>query len=255
MRISLFTIIPLMIASASSKLLVDYKGGQAATVLGNPEIEGQNRGDKPTNPGNKIYIKPGKDPLNGLQALHYHRDPHYRRTEVRALANKIQKNKTYYIGYHLRLTKSFNNLVIFQWKKYPATGQNIPFHLEFEGSQLTLAYTVPNGARTARWTGAFKAGVAHKIGLVVNTAANGKGFLEFYLDGKKQKFTNGKTRLTGLTLLSDGTCSPKFGMYRAEQPASEKGNKAAHSFDSYVYRVMISDKSMAEVRAASGTSG
>ncbi|KAI5778633.1 hypothetical protein EDC01DRAFT_340133 [Geopyxis carbonaria] len=257
MQISLITILPLLASMASAKVLLDYKGGQPASDLGNVELEGQNLGDKikAGDGGDDVYIRPETDPESGLEALHYHREPHFRRTEVKAMANKIEEDKTYYIGYHLRLEKTANSLVIFQWKKHDKTVspiQNIPFHLEFEGDELTLGYTVPDGDRTPRWKGKFSAGAVHHIGLVINTSNSGSGYLELWIDGVQMDFDNGEKRLSDVYLFT-GPTSPKFGMYRAELNGS--GDESSHRFDSWVYRVMISDKSLDEVAEAAGTSG
>lgn len=105
---------------ATSTLLVDYHGGDAASVLGNVELEGQELGCKILNgqAGNAVFIKSEPDSTNGKNSLHYKRDPHFRRAEVKALAtssNKAKVNKTYYIGYNFRLAKAHDGLVIFQW--------------------------------------------------------------------------------------------------------------------------------------------
>lgn len=104
----------------SSKLIVDYTGGQDASVLGTVELEGQELGCHITNgeAGNSVFVKPENDSSNGKPSLHLKRDPHFRRAEVKAMANssnKPQINKTYYIGYDFRLAAVAESLVIFQW--------------------------------------------------------------------------------------------------------------------------------------------
>lgn len=82
MRTSFFTALPLLLASvASATILLDYKGGEPASKLGNVELEGQNLGDKikAGEGGDDVYIRPETDPESGLEALHYHREPHFRR--------------------------------------------------------------------------------------------------------------------------------------------------------------------------------
>jgi hypothetical protein len=105
---------------SSATLLVDYHGGDAASVLGNVELEGQELGCKIINgqAGNACFIKPEVDSATGKPSLHFKRDPHFRRAEVKALytsANKAVVDKTYYIGYNFRLSKAYESLVIFQW--------------------------------------------------------------------------------------------------------------------------------------------
>lgn len=105
---------------SSATLLVDYHGGDAASVLGNVELEGQELGCKILNgqAGNACFIKPEVDSATGKNSLHFKRDPHFRRAEVKALytsTGKAVANKTYYIGYNFRLSKAYEDLVIFQW--------------------------------------------------------------------------------------------------------------------------------------------
>lgn len=105
---------------ATSKLIVNYTGGQDASVLGNVEIEGQDLGCHITNgaAGNAAFIKPENDSSNGKPSLHFKRDPHFRRAEVKAMArsdNKATAGKTYYIGYNFRISAAQDSLVIFQW--------------------------------------------------------------------------------------------------------------------------------------------
>lgn len=87
MRLSLIMTLassPFMLAAA--KLIIDFKGGDHPSALGIPELEGQNLGCKLTSAGNAAFIRTEKDPATGTDALHYHRDPHFRRAEVRAMA-------------------------------------------------------------------------------------------------------------------------------------------------------------------------
>lgn len=105
---------------ASSKLVVDYTGGQDASVLGNVELEGLDLGCKIINgqAGNAAFIKPEDDSSNGKPSLHLKRDPRFRRAEVKALAksdNKVKSGKTYFIGYNFRLSALQNGMAVFQW--------------------------------------------------------------------------------------------------------------------------------------------
>jgi len=106
-----------LISIAQAALLIDYRGGEPANKLGNAELEGNALGCKIKNgkAGNAAFIRPGKDPKTGREALHLHRDPHFRRAEVKALGGQIKAGKTYYIGYEFRLRAKGESLVIFQW--------------------------------------------------------------------------------------------------------------------------------------------
>lgn len=105
---------------ASAKLIVDFEGGvDPITDLGNAELEGQDLGCKITNgqAGDAAYIRNGVDKATGQKALRFHRDPHFRRAEVKGMVGdkKAKEGKTYYIGYHFRLDKAKSGLDIFQW--------------------------------------------------------------------------------------------------------------------------------------------
>lgn len=71
---------------AAAKLIIDFKGGDHPSTLGNIELEGQDLGCKLTSAGNAAFIRTEKDPATGTDALHYHRDPHFRRAEVKTMA-------------------------------------------------------------------------------------------------------------------------------------------------------------------------
>lgn len=103
---------------ATSRLLVDYTGGQPVSALGDLGLEGQELNCLMHNEkaGNSLFIRPETDSSNGRPSLHFKRDPHFRRAEVRAMGkNKPVVNKTYYIGYNFRLSTVHESLVIFQW--------------------------------------------------------------------------------------------------------------------------------------------
>jgi len=71
---------------AAAKLIIDFKGDDHPDTLGILELEGQDLGCKLTSAGNAAFIRTEKDPTTGTDALHYHRDPHFRRAEVMAMA-------------------------------------------------------------------------------------------------------------------------------------------------------------------------
>ncbi|KZV87246.1 hypothetical protein EXIGLDRAFT_840110 [Exidia glandulosa HHB12029] len=260
MRFFLLLSLSLCASLARSKLLVNYTGGQPATVLGVVELEGQDLGDRLSilDAGDEAYIQPVLDDKTNMSALRFHRDSHYRRAEVRSLYGDVEANKTYYIGYTLRVPKMRDHLVIFQWKKQDklaAPRQNIPFHLFFSGpDQLSLEYTTPgsNGSnRTTYWTGNFSTGhdasFIHTIGMAINTCLDGRGSLELFLDGKPAVRLDGAQLFTGATY-------PKFGIYRAEADAEKDVDADEYAVDSFVYRVQISDGGWADVAEAAGLS-
>lgn len=273
----------LLSTTASARLLVDYRGGDAPSVLGNTELEGQDLGCKITNgqAGNAAFIKAEVDKTTGKPSLHFKRDPHFRRAEVKALPGdgQLVAGKTYYIGYNFRVSTWKKDLVIFQWKKWDKLAepqQNIPLYVFYnQNGDLVIEYTIPGGNGSNRsivWTGPLPAsGLNHKLAFVINTKNDGTGWLEFYLNGAKQTFNSqwgGKQRLENVYLFT-GPTSPKFGIYRGEAPAEPgqgdlycpanriyTGPQAPSGtdriFNSWIYRVQISDSSLAEVAEAGG---
>ncbi|KAI5780205.1 hypothetical protein DFH27DRAFT_360502 [Peziza echinospora] len=274
---------PLLLAPlVQATLLVNYSGGDAAKVLGNVELEGSELGCKITNgkAGNACFIKPEADSLTGRPSLHFKRDPYFRRAEVKSLAAGHQyqavENKTYHIGYEFRLSAVRESLVIFQWKKWDKEiepKQNIPLYVFFNAqNELVIEYTIPgsNGSnRSIVWTGPLDPSAATKLAFTINTANDGTGWFEFYVNGVKQTFNQawgGTQRLQNVYLFT-GPTSPKFGIYRGEKQGGDPavfcpadftytGPQANATedriFNSWIYRVQISDGSIQEIAEAGG---
>ncbi|KAH7100102.1 hypothetical protein BKA62DRAFT_707609 [Auriculariales sp. MPI-PUGE-AT-0066] len=251
-------------STACGKLLVDFKGGDEPSKLGAIELESFNLGDRiPAGQGgDDVFIKNEEDSDLGMPSLHYKRSAHYRRAEMRILDHDIQEGQTYYVGFKFRLAHSRKGLAIFQWKKadkVAAPAQNIPIDLVHSGNdQLTLEYTTPGGNGSDRspvWHGPLSSGSGkenvHSVALAINTDNSGKGWLEFYLDGKKQKFDNGEERLKDVYLFT-GRTYPKIGIYRGESAQGDESNPEDHTFNSYLYRAQISDTSLDEIAEAGG---
>lgn len=136
-----------------------------------------------------------------------------------------------------------------------------------------IEYTTPGGDGSNRkiiWTGpvSFGPGTSNKLGFIINTAANGKGWLEFYVNGTRQKFNSsggGGTRMENMHTFT-GDTSPKFGIYRGEVEdknskycpdsgvftGAQASDSADRIFNSWIYRVQISDSSKAEAAQAAG---
>ena len=276
-----FGLLAALAALARASLLVDYTGGEDTDLLGSCQLEGQNLGDSIKCPGNSsISIQPGKDP-GEKQALVYHRDSHFRRAEVKAGSEEMWKAETeYYVGYDFMITNQRKSLVLFQWKrddKAVEPQDNIPFHLEFLNDQLNLQVTTPGESGSDRNTVAkakFSSNEEHRIALTFDTKMNGGDVvsqgnrLAWWLDGKKI-FDQAEYSLWST---KTGT-HPKFGIYRGEAavsvptstlpgahiltPSSGEGadDEAAYTFDSYVYRVQVSDAGFDEIGDSSGVTG
>ncbi|KAH7098956.1 hypothetical protein BKA62DRAFT_641670 [Auriculariales sp. MPI-PUGE-AT-0066] len=208
-----------------------------------------------------VMVQQDNDTHIGMPCLHYKRSPNFRRAEVKALQDgAVKPNKKYYIGYTLRLSHAAPGLVIFQWKKQDkeaAPKQNIPFHLTFKGaasgtSNLHLEYTTPGSDgsnRSSIWSGTFSTGNdianVHKLGFVIDTNDSCGGTLEFWLDGSQ------RLKRSKLCLFT-GDTHPKWGIYRGEADAGSSDPNSWHTFNSYVYRVQVSDIRKSDVAEAAG---
>jgi len=269
----LTTIITLALASlTSATLLVNYSGGPLSSL--DMEMEGGELHCTIQSAGNACFIKAEEDSDNGRQSLHFKRDPHFRRAEIRTLTGQIETNKHYYIGYNFRLSAVGNGLVPFQFKRADKDAQpkqNIPLYFHIENGKLEIRYYQPGGdgeTQTTIYTGgaiSYGAGSQNHLGMHIYTGDKGTSSLELWIDGKKQTFVNGQQQYGGMTLVT-GETYPKFGIYRGEQatedktycpsngvftgPAAPAGS--AGIYNSWVYMVMISDASMDEVKEAAG---
>lgn len=161
--------------------------------------------------------------------------------------------------------------------KKAAPAQNIPLYVFFTSSgQLTIEYTIPGGSGSNRervWTGPVPVGKGTeiKLGFIINTKNDKTGWLEFYVGGVQQRFNSkwgGGLRLSNVSLFTGDTW-PKFGIYRAEKAAGPGDGKkycpangvytgssapdgSDRIFNSWIYKVQISDSSKGEVAKAAG---
>ena len=94
--------------------LLDYTAPSSYDSLGQCQLEAAKLHDSVNCPGiSAVYIKPGKNP-KGRYSLHFHRDPTYRRAEVKAKGD-YASGKKYFVGYEFMLSGIHEHLVIFQW--------------------------------------------------------------------------------------------------------------------------------------------
>ena len=114
MLLSAAIVLSTLFRLSTSTLLINYSAPSPISTLGECQLEGSFHGDHIACPGNSsIYIKTGNDP-DGKPALHYHRDPTFRRAEVKG-AGAYAENKHYYVGYEFRLGNVHEHLALFQW--------------------------------------------------------------------------------------------------------------------------------------------
>ncbi|RAH79734.1 hypothetical protein BO86DRAFT_401546 [Aspergillus japonicus CBS 114.51] len=234
----------LLLPPALCTPLLDFSAanGDPPSTLGILNLE-EARDEKISANTNDLYIKLATDP-HGVPALHYHRKQSYIRAEYHALANTIEENKTYYIGYKFSLGVIEQSLMIFQFKAYAGNnaatnGAIIPLSLEVKSGQLHLQYQADSSSgREPQWSRAVDTDTVYAVGVVIHTGR--PGWVEFYFDGEPQTLGDaGATRLSANTWT--GRTEPKFGAYRGE----------AVAVDTYVYRVQIGTE-VADIAEAAG---
>ncbi|MCJ1452529.1 hypothetical protein MMC28_002872 [Mycoblastus sanguinarius] len=246
----------LSLSLTTATLLINYSAPAAISSLGTCQLEGSFLGDTiecPTNPSNNsIYIRDGSDP-SGTPALHYHRDPHFRRAEVKG-AGTYEADQTYYIGYEFMLGNVHEHLAIFQWKEDGETPgsrnyQDIVFNIQFTEAvptRLALGYTNPGSSYNYLWTDSsdFSVNTTHNIALAWDTKSGGNNKLQMWLDGTQVLAKEGLNLWTGDTY-------PKWGIYRGEEGDHDTQGQN-NIFDSWIYKVQLSDASLDEVANSSG---
>lgn len=113
MRLPTLQLISALSSLSTATLLIDYSAPSATASLGSCQLEGSYLHDTIACPGNSsIYIKPSTD-SEGTPALHYHRDPNFRRAEVKG-AGDYAAEKTYFVGYKFSLGNVHEHLALFQ---------------------------------------------------------------------------------------------------------------------------------------------
>ena len=114
MHLQTLALLTSALSLTTATLLIDYTAPAAVSLMGSCQLEGSSLGDHIECPGNSdIYIKPGKDP-KGKAALHFHRDPDFRRAEVKGKGNYAGE-KSYFVGYEFKLSNYHEHLALFQW--------------------------------------------------------------------------------------------------------------------------------------------
>ncbi|KAL9124822.1 MAG: hypothetical protein Q9217_005889, partial [Psora testacea] len=242
----------LSVALSSTTLLVDYTAPASVSELGSPQLESREGNFiSASEGGSHVYIETGQDE-DGRKALHFHRDATYRRAEVKAKGNYAE-GKKYFVGYEFRLSNVHQHLALFQWKKvdkFTQPVQNIPFNIQFtekEPTRLSVGYTPPGEKYETIWTSTtvFSTNETHNIALSWDTIkAKSGNKLQMWLDGKSVLESDGLDLWTGETY-------PKFGIYRGERGDHDDGDDS-NIFDSWIYKVQISDEGMHEVEESSG---
>lgn len=124
-------------------------------------------------------------------------------------------NATYYLGWSTRLSSTVDNNAIFQWKSYGDHIQNFPVVLKVLHGRLTILNRQPGNEDHYPWSGPVGVGSWTHVVLGIHTSdALQGGWLELYVNGAPQKFSNGATRWPCRTW--DSSNDPKWGVYGAE---------------------------------------
>jgi hypothetical protein len=107
----------------------------------------------------------------------------------------FQNNATYYIRWSSKLSSTTNNNANFQWKSYGHHIQNFPIVLKMLGGRMTLLNRQPGPKDYQPWAKPIKAKQWNTFVLGIHTSSETQGgWVELYLNGQQQSFSNGKNR-------------------------------------------------------------
>jgi hypothetical protein len=127
---------------------------------------------------------------------------------------QTRNNKTYYFGWSSRLSTVVRTNAVFQWKSYGDHTQNFPLVLSTDDGNLTLFNRQPDRQDYTPWRMPITAQRWYDIVLGIHTSAAPRGgWVELYIDGVQQTFSNGATRWPCRTW--DSHNDPKWGVYGA----------------------------------------
>ncbi len=131
----------------------------------------------------------------------------------------FQNNSTYYFGWSSKLTNTVNNNATFQWKSYgQGMQQNYPVVLKMIDGHLSMLQRQPDEGGKIVWTSSdsINPGDWNSIVLGIYTSDDlTGGWVELYLNGVQQTFTDGSTRFACRTWDLPGYDDPKWGVYGA----------------------------------------
>ncbi len=125
---------------------------------------------------------------------------------------------TYYLGWSSKLSSLTDNNATFQWKSYGNHIQNFPIVLKMVHGRFTMLQRQPESQTFYPWSRTIAAGSWNHIVLGIHTSdALTGGWVELYIDGEQQTFSNGAKRWPCRTW--DSSNDPKWGVYGAEGSA------------------------------------
>jgi hypothetical protein len=121
---------------------------------------------------------------------------------------------TYYLGWSSKLSNLTDNNATFQWKSYGNHIQNYPVVLKMLRGKLTLLQRQPDQTYYP-WSRAIAVNSWNHIVLGIHTSdVLTGGWVELYVNGEQQTFSNGAKRWPCRTW--DSSNDPKWGVYGAE---------------------------------------
>jgi hypothetical protein len=124
-------------------------------------------------------------------------------------------NSTYYLGWSMKLSSTVDNNANFQRKSYGHHIQNYPLVLKMIGGRLTLLNRQPDNHDFLPWSRPFAANTWVHVVLGIHTSdALRGGWVEVYVNGVQQTFSNGAKRWPCRTW--DSYNDPKWGVYGAQ---------------------------------------
>jgi hypothetical protein len=127
---------------------------------------------------------------------------------------RFSNGGTYYFGWSSKLSSTVDNNATFQWKSYGDHIQNYPVVLKMSGGRFTLLQRQPDQVYYP-WSRPISANSWNHIVLGIHTSdALTGGWVELYLNGVQQTFSNGATRWPCRTW--DSSNDPKWGVYGAQ---------------------------------------
>jgi len=140
----------------------------------------------------------------------------------------FSENSTYWIGWDQNVgftsEGSEGDWVSWQWKSYPNADQNYPLLMRIDNGRMHLTYVGPGQAWQTIWSAPVEAGQWHRIAIGIHTSSSASdGWVELIVDGERQTFTDGSTRVAGRTW--DSANEPKWGAYDRDNIAYEIVNR------------------------------
>jgi len=130
----------------------------------------------------------------------------------------FQNGSTYYLGWRFKLSNTVNNNANMQWKVFPAPGPanlNWPLALKMIDDRVVLLNRKDVDEVFQIWSAPFQADTwYHFVFAVKLSNVRDGGYVEVWLNGVKQTFSNGLDRWVCRLYDDDHVC-PKWGVYGA----------------------------------------